>query len=126
MSGRKLLIDSNIVIHLSQKTLAIESFANEKDTLYISDITYMETLGFPFANEEDKKLVAFLLEQFNRIPINEEIVQKTVETKQNRKIKLPDAIIATTAKVYGLEIVTRNLKDFSWLKIKMYNPIDNE
>lgn len=101
MNGRKLLIDSNIVIHLSQKTLTIESFANDKDVLYISDITYMETLGFPFADEEDRKLVAFLLDQFNRIPINEEVVQKTVEIKQKRKIKLPDAIIGVTAKVYG-------------------------
>lgn len=45
MSGRKLLLDSNIVIYLAKKELAPEAFINGDDALYLSDVSFMETLG---------------------------------------------------------------------------------
>jgi len=37
---------------------------------------------------------------------------KTAEIRKQHSIKLPDAIIAATAVIYGLILVTRNTKDF--------------
>lgn len=37
---------------------------------------------------------------------------KTAEIRKNYNIKLPDAIIAATALIYGLILITRNTSDF--------------
>lgn len=47
-----------------------------------------------------------------RLPIEESVVQKVIEIRQLRKIKLPDAIIAATAPVHGCIVVSRNNSDF--------------
>ena len=124
MNGRKLLIDSNIIIYLSQKLLMLDTFVRADDELFISDITYMETLGFPFANDKDKNYMRLLLNQFKRIALTDAIVEKTVLLKQSRKIKLPDAVIAVTAQVFDLELITRNIKDFERMNIAVTNPMD--
>lgn len=125
MSGTKsLLLDSNIVIYLSQKVITIESFAATDDELFISDITYMETLGFPFASVEDKNFMITLLNQFSRVGLTESIIQQTIALKQNYKIKLPDAIIAASAQVRDMKLITRNLKDFEKFPIDVFNPME--
>lgn len=123
MNGRNLLIDSNIIIYLSQKQLTLDAFASINDELFISDITYLETLGFPFVNDADKNFMIELLSQFNRIGLTESIIQATLEMKQNYKIKLPDAIIAATAKVRKMILVTRNIKDFERFDLLISNPM---
>lgn len=40
------------------------------------------------------------------------IVEKTITLRQQHKIKIPDAVIAAAALVYGLSLITRNLSDF--------------
>ena len=43
--------------------------------------------------------------------------------QKKHKIKLPDAIIAATAIVYGLTLITRNTADFNDLKnLELLNP----
>ena len=46
------------------------------------------------------------------IYIDEEIVREVVSIRTRCKIKLPDAIIAATAKVRELRLITRNADDF--------------
>ena len=46
------------------------------------------------------------------LPINEAVIHETIAIRQTKKIALGDAIIAATALVYGLVIVTRNISDF--------------
>lgn len=41
MSGRKILLDSNIVIYLAKKQLMPDAFLRSDDVLFISDITLM-------------------------------------------------------------------------------------
>lgn len=40
------------------------------------------------------------------------IKPKTSDIREQHKIKLPDAIIAATAIIYYLTLITRNTKDF--------------
>jgi predicted nucleic acid-binding protein len=50
---------------------------------------------------------------------------KTAEIRKKYNIKLPDAIIAATAIVYGLKLVTRNEKDFAQIKgLNIINPFN--
>ena len=57
--------------------------------------------------------------------INREIIETTISIRQKHKIKLPDAIIAATAIVYGLTIATRNISDFKNIEgLNCINPWD--
>jgi predicted nucleic acid-binding protein len=47
------------------------------------------------------------------LPISEAVIQQTIAIRQQKKIKLGDAIIAATALVYNYKIVTRNVSDFN-------------
>ncbi len=51
------------------------------------------------------------------------IIKQAILVRRETKIKLPDAIIAATALVRDLTLVSRNEKDFSQVKgLKWINP----
>jgi len=54
--------------------------------------------------------------------LNDEIVQRVIDIRQEKKIKLPDAIIAATAMEYSAILITRNTKDFNFLALETINP----
>ena len=55
--------------------------------------------------------------------IDEEIVAQTIKLRQQYKTQLPDAIIAATALVNGLILITRNSKDFEQIAdLEVINP----
>ncbi len=125
MSGRKLLLDSNIVIYIAKKELAPEIFVLEDDALYFSDVSYMETLGYTFSDADEKLAIETLLSVLFRFPIQEVVVQKVIALRQTRRMKLPDAIIAATAILHDCVLVTRNISDFSGLPgLAILNPFD--
>ncbi len=125
MSGRKLLLDSNIVIYIAKKALSPEVFIKADDALYLSDVSFMETLGYAFSDENEKEAIETLLSVLFRLPIDEEVVLKVISIRQTRKMKLPDAIIAATALVHDCMVITRNISDFSGLPgLVVLNPLD--
>lgn len=55
--------------------------------------------------------------------LTKNVVLKTIEIRKNHKIKLPDAIIAATALVHRLTLVSRNTNDFKNIPgLKVVNP----
>jgi predicted nucleic acid-binding protein len=125
MSGRKLVLDSNIVIYIAQKQLDPQLFLLPEDQLFVSDITIMETLGYAFTDQFEKQEIESLLSVLIRIPIENIVVQNVVAIKQHHKIKLPDAIIAATALVYDCILVTRDSDDFAGLPgLVVINPFE--
>ena len=51
------------------------------------------------------------------------VVEKTTILRQQHKIKIPDAIIAATALVHELSLITRNLSDFKNIaELAVINP----
>jgi len=124
MNGK--LVDTNILIYLSKKTLDIEKVASPDVTLYISVITYMEVLGYKFENNFEKQKIERLCKLFPIIHLNTEIVEKVISIRQQHKIKLPDAIILATAIISKMELITANVPDFVNIdySLKIYNPMD--
>ena len=124
MNGK--LVDTNILIYLSKKTLDFEKVASPEVTLYISVITYMEVLGYKFENNFEKQKIERLCKLFPIIHLNIEIVEKVISIRQQHKIKLPDAIILATAVISKMELITANVSDFVNIdhNLKIYNPMD--
>ena len=126
---KQYLLDTNILIYYfngdmegvvknNVSTLMRESFQ-------ISVISKMEFLGFPFNLQERQKAVQFMECAMIR-SLSDEIVQRVIEIRQEKRIKLPDAIIAATALQYSAILVTRNTKDFKTLALETYNPFDSD
>jgi predicted nucleic acid-binding protein len=110
------LLDTNAVINYLDATLpahAMQFMGTIVDgNCNISVITKMETLGFAFKSIGEQKTMETFVYGSNVLIINNEIVDKTIAIRKIKKIKLPDAIIAVTALVYGFTLISRNTSDF--------------
>lgn len=85
----------------------------------------METLGYAFSDENEKKAIETLLSVLFRLPIDEKVILKVISIRQTRKMKLPDAIIAATALIHDCMLITRNISDFSGLPgLVFLDPLD--
>jgi predicted nucleic acid-binding protein len=103
--------------------LELNDFLKVDDDLYISSITYIEALGFPFQDKQEEDRVVKFCGLFDRLFLTKEMETQTIFIRKTKKIKLPDAIIAATAMVYNLTLVTRNYDDFkNILELKILNP----
>jgi predicted nucleic acid-binding protein len=56
----------------------------------------------------------------NVLELNAEIAEQTITLRQQFKTKTPDAIIAATALINGLIVVTNNADDFKRLGVKIF------
>lgn len=128
--GLGYLWDTNIVIYFLQQQFppAAEKFIDRtlnNSAPAISVISEIELLCWKTPNEEDQKVLQEFLSKVWVFEIEKEIKLKTAELRKSYKVKLPDAIIAATAQVYDLKLITRNAKDFSEIKnLVVINPFD--
>ena len=90
----------------------------------ISVITKIEVLRFNTSDDTYKILKNFV-NDCTIFDLTESIVDVTISICKFHRIKLPDAIIAATASVYDLSLITRNLADFSNISgLNLINPWD--
>ncbi len=112
---QQYLADSNTIIDYvgnkmpDKALLILDGYFN--DNLTISIISKIEVLGFNGDADELKRLTDFI-GLADIVFVDDAIAVKTIEFRKAYKIKLPDAIIAATALVYNLTIITRNISDF--------------
>jgi len=114
MSGIKYLLDTNIIIGMYERSPAvIELFKSKQVTINecaYSSITRMELLGFPEISATEIKIISSLLSQMRQLNIQYAIEDKTINLKQQHRIKLPDAIILATALSHQIELLTLDKK----------------
>jgi toxin FitB len=121
--GKRYLIDSNILIEYIGKILPIASHAAITtiidEEFNISFINKIEVLGHSSAGSRLKDFI----ELAAMYDINNEIIEQTIELRKNYKIKIPDAIVAATALVYNLTLITHNIADFKNISgLDLLNP----
>lgn len=125
MEQQSYLIDTNAVIdYLGNRlsTIGMDFMNPIIDSIpIISVITKIELLGFNAPDEEYAILTDFV-NDCRIIELNNLIVEKTIFLRKYHRIKLPDAIIAATALVYDLHIISRNESDFSIENLIVINP----
>ena len=117
--SNKYPIDSNIIIyHLKGGDKATKFLKDNVNFSSISRLTFTEVLSFDFT-ENEKNSVMALLRQFNILDTTDAIAMKALENRKAKQIKLVDNIIASTAQVYELALVTRNTKDFNNIDLQI-------
>ena len=58
--------------------------------------------------------------------MNDRIEEITIEIRKQKRIKIPDSIIASSAIYTNSILVTRNTKDFDGIKnLKLFNPFED-
>ena len=114
--GVNYLIDTNVAIDYINDKLP-ESIAHVIDnaTLNISVITRMELLVWKSATTGHLAIIQNFISACNVYDLAELIILEGIHIRKNSGIKLPDAIIAATAIVNDLTLLTRNTKDFAKL-----------
>ena len=61
------------------------------------------------------------------LPLSQAVLDQAVTLRRQRKMSLGDALVAGTALVHGLTLVTRNVEDFQWIQgLLLLNPFDTE
>lgn len=116
-----LLFDTNIIIYYFNGLTADEALHQMlAESFNISVITRIEFLGWSeFANDPTlhNKARAFM-GHAHVFDLSQEIVEQTIRLRQQFKTKTPDAIIAATALVNDLTVVTHNTSDFARLGLE--------
>lgn len=130
--GVKYLWDTNTVIYYLQKQFPeiVRNYINgllASGFPTISVVTELELLCWKTDSEHGTKVLNKFLNKAPIIELEQPIKFKTAEIRKEIRIKLPDAIIAATAIVHKLILVTRNTKDFDSIHgLKIINPWDIE
>lgn len=93
----------------------------ELENCIISRITYIEVMSYSFT-EAAYQYTHNFLHELEIIDTSAEIARQAILNRRLRKIKLPDNLIAATAQVYALCLVTRNVDDYTNINLKIYNP----
>jgi len=113
MNGIDLIIDTNIAIYVLEGNLLIEPFMTY--SVGVSVVSEMELLGRKDILEHETTAIKNLLSDCEILRFSSNIKELTIAIKQQFAIKLPDAIIAATAKYYGIPLLTAD-KDFKKLE----------
>jgi len=123
MEKKELVIcDTNILIEVIDRNnkKIIESLVKiGKENLCISSVTYSELL-IGAANKLHRSRLLAELEKFILIPIDLKIDQLHRDLinqySLSHKLSIQDALIASTALHYDIELLTINVKDFKFIK----------
>ncbi len=109
-----MILDSNILIYFVEP--AYESLrdylALQQKPLSISAISKLEVLGFHRLRPADKVELEELLNAASVLPITTEVINEAIRLRQQRKRSLGDSIIAATALLNNLPVLTNNEADF--------------
>ncbi len=89
----------------------------------ISIITKIELLSWVTEEKSLYQKIEIFAEDSIIYPLSDEIASRTIELRRKYKLKTPDAIIAATALVNKLTLLTDNERDFKAIKgLKISNP----
>jgi len=122
------LVDSNVLIdyvaeRFTQAQLKTLDLIFD-EALRVSVITKIEILGHNGVPQEDERMLEFL-NYADILKLSESVVERTILLKKSIKMKTPDAIIASTALVYGFTLITNNVADFKRVEdLKFFNPYE--
>ena len=121
MNGKEILVDTNIFLYLMKGNDTLEQLLQGK-SIYISFITELELIGFKNITAEEEKQIQNLLSDCTIIPLNDRIKERYIALRKMYHLKLADSIIAATAAVFGIPLITadKQIKTIKELNLIAY------
>ena len=107
--GVKLLLDTNSIIALLSANMQLIKLIENADELYISIVNELEFKSFSNISKQDLALFDEFASGINIIDLlatNEGLKSKIIEMRNQYRLKLPDAIIAASAIVNDIVLIT--------------------
>lgn len=104
MSGADFLADTNALIYLLNGNYCMHSFL--QSNLAYSIISEIELLSLSRITATEENSIKSLLLDCQEISLTHQTKEKTIEIRKKYKIKLPDAIIAASAIIHNLPLIS--------------------
>ena len=106
-----VLLDTNILIDALNRVPAAKTELQRNRSAWISRISWIEVMAG--APEPARAETEEFLGSFRISELTEEVARRAAAIRsQDKRLKLPDAIIWATAQAAGRTLVTRNTRDF--------------
>jgi toxin FitB len=122
-----MLVDSNIRIYAAQPAHAHLRQFIAVHAPVVSAVSYVEVLGYHQLDDEERQYLEAFFRLARVLPLSQAVLDQAVGLRQQRKMSLGDALVAGTAVVHKLTLVTRNVEDFQWIQgLSLLNPFDTE
>ena len=110
-----VLLDTNLLVYHVAGDPAVTRFLDgtiARRSFCLSILSVIEFLGW-HGHTDDKFLECKeLIELATILAVSKEVADKAIELRRAKRIKLADAVIASTALVNNLSLVTTNIRDF--------------
>jgi toxin FitB len=119
-----MLLDSNIIIYAAQpEQVAIRQLIQETAPS-VSIISYVEVLGYHRLTDEVQQFLTEFFSASKILSLTDEIALQAVHLRQQKRMSLGDSLIASTALIHNLTLVTHNCRDFEWIpNLALFDPI---
>ena len=126
MEQPQYLIDTNAVIDYLGNKLPVSGMDFMNTVIdavpNVSIVTKIEVLGFN-APEQHYKTLSNFISDATVLDLTNNVVEMSIEIRKKHRTKFPDAIIAATALVYDLVLISRNISDFKNInELKVIDP----
>lgn len=108
---------STLILYLNDalSNASTEKFLKgvEDGAILISAVTRAEVLAWPEHNPQSLETATKLLDVLHFCDVDQRVADEAACIRRDHGLKLPDALIAATAKVHQTPIATANGRDFS-------------
>jgi predicted nucleic acid-binding protein len=119
-----MLLDSNIVIYASNGTSPKATEVATEPGHAVASITLIEVYGCKDLAPEERQALDTVFANFTVYNLDREIIDKAIQLRQGRRMKLGDSIIAATALCHRLRLATNNTADFTGISgLELFNPM---
>jgi toxin FitB len=118
-----MVLDSNILIYSTKPGgERLRPWLGDPGAM-VSIVSRIEALGYSGISAEEEAALEVALRSLPEIGLTEAVAKRAIALRQERKMSLADAIIAATALVHDLPLVTRNVDDFRHIAgLRIINP----
>ena len=120
------MLDSNLIIYAARPEYPGLRRQIEAQSPPVSAISLVEVLGYHRLSDEDRIHFEAFFGASTVLPLSDAVVTRAVSLRQSRKTSLGDSLVAATALVYRLKLMTHNTKDFEGIPdLLVFDPIAN-
>ena len=126
MNGKSVVLDTNSLLYFLNGDPDVSSFLFDYQPI-VSFVTELELLSAPELSVSEKLSIQEILKNLTIVSYTKEHKNDIVKLRAQKKLRLPDAIIASLAITLGLPLVTADkaLRNIPDIDVIFYKVPDN-